>query len=182
MDNRDLQEKLLETLNEINSSISFGETSIKDSEEQTELAQKLVDIYSNSDFRHSYASISSFLEGCMPDQRDALIKKLVAIHEYVIDTMPSTCDKECVIKSLTKLRDHVELESIRINRMKHISHIGEKIAKEKEGKYISNLKREFICEVITNTISSLYHSPLLFHLVNVTYLKNPPQKPVGDFL
>ncbi len=87
-------------------------------------ANQLNKIYSDENFRHSYAEISIFLEQkTYPDQRDSLVEHIDKLLIYL-------CDKDYsinVIKKVGKLADHIQLESVRLSRIENIKFIGEQI-------------------------------------------------------
>ena len=72
-------------------------------------------IYTNN-FRHSYSQLSSFLEDYSPDVYSTLRLWILSITQYAEDINP----EKPVCKGLKKLLDHIELESIRLERMREV--------------------------------------------------------------
>lgn len=104
--------------------VYYVELSDDDLERYTEEA---CHIYEDG-FRHSYAKISQILETLHPDQQDAL-----SLHvSQMRDVCPSVLEahnfpqeqRNDIQQKLFKLCDHVELECIRLLRMKRVEHFG----------------------------------------------------------
>ena len=95
--------------------------------------QELCAIYSEKDFRHSYAQISIEIEKLAPDQRDVLCANLESFKESVSPLLekgdfPAETKRE-VLQKISKLCDHVELESIRLSRIDKVEYIGSEASK-----------------------------------------------------
>lgn len=112
-----------------------------DSNELKEYSKKLENIYSNSDFRHSYAEISIFLEQkTFPDQRDNLTNHVDRILSYLNENNSSSD----IVKKVAKLADHIQLESVRLARIENIKYIGQQIKSEstlEQNKLKENVKK-----------------------------------------
>ena len=112
-----------------------------DSDELKEYSEKLENIYSNSDFRHSYAEISIFLEQkTFPDQRDNLTNHVDRILSYLNENNSSSD----IVKKVAKLADHIQLESVRLSRIENIKYIGQQIKSEstlEQNKLKENVKK-----------------------------------------
>ncbi len=123
---QDEMENLEIKLKEISEELEPSENKIK------EYYAFLKNIYSNEDFRHSYAELSRFSEEVLPDSRDILIANLDLVLSYANNhTNDSTNDKN-IIKRIGKLADHLELETIRLSRIEQIKRLGEKVSAEKK--------------------------------------------------
>ena len=90
---------------------------------------ELCDIYSDDNFRHSYASISRILEEkYKPDQRDTLYSNIRALQvEYqrgIENSLDDEQKKQSINSKLLKLCDHVDLECMRLGRIDKVEHIG----------------------------------------------------------
>lgn len=85
--------------------------------------EKLKNVYSINDYRHSYFEISEFLESRIPEVRDILEERLEIIYEYA----GSTKSDEEVAKRLFKLCDHIALERLRLARMDKIKYMADKL-------------------------------------------------------
>lgn len=68
------------------------------------------------DFRHSYSLLSTYLEGKSPDVYPLLRTWLRQLYEYGKNTL----GEKDVSGKIMKLLDHVELETIRLDRMKAV--------------------------------------------------------------
>ena len=82
---------------------------------------RLCTVYEDPEFRHSYSVISKQLEEYDPEQRDSLpiyINHIVAFAELQEDQEYL----RRIIKAIKKLQDHLELECIRLNRMRQVEH------------------------------------------------------------
>lgn len=82
---------------------------------------KLCVIYKDPEFRHSYAIISSCMEGYNPDQLDSLPVYLDRVIVFA-ETQGDSEEVRRVTKSVRKLLDHIELECVRLNRMSQVKH------------------------------------------------------------
>lgn len=82
---------------------------------------KLCVIYKDPEFRHSYAIISSCMEGYNPDQLDSLPVYLGRVIVFA-ETQGDSEEVRRVTKSVRKLLDHIELECVRLNRMSQVKH------------------------------------------------------------
>ena len=82
---------------------------------------KLCIIYKDPEFRHSYAIISSCMEGYNPDQLDSLPVYLGRVIVFAM-TQGDSEEVRRVTKSVRKLLDHIELECVRLNRMSQVKH------------------------------------------------------------
>lgn len=82
---------------------------------------KLCVIYKDPEFRHSYAIISSCMEGYNPDQLDSLPVYLERVIVFA-ETQGDSEEVRRVTKSVRKLLDHIELECVRLNRMSQVKH------------------------------------------------------------
>lgn len=86
-------------------------------------------IYSNNDFRHSYAELSHFAEEQItPDSREELVSHLDLILGYADENF---CEDREIIKKIGKLADHLELENLRLARIEQIKIISDKVSTEK---------------------------------------------------
>lgn len=109
-------DELLAILDELTDSDHLLETvdDVEDGEKEL-YYNRFAAIYEQG-FRHSYYLLSKYQEGKSPDVYSTLEMWLLSLVEYA--------DKyhrgEVTTKSLTKLLDHVELESIRLDRMKAV--------------------------------------------------------------
>lgn len=95
---------------------------------------EIIDIYSNVNFRHSYAEMSLILEGFKPDERDALSANLMEISKNVetVLSQKSVSDevKMSIQSKVFKLCDHVDLECLRLTRMDKVEYIGKTASDE----------------------------------------------------
>ncbi len=109
-------ERLLKILEELTSPEKLLESlyDVEENEKQ-EYYSRFEEIYIG-DFRHSYSQLSIFLEECSPDVYTSLRLWILAIAQYAEQMGP----EKPVCKSLKKLLDHIELESIRLERMKEV--------------------------------------------------------------
>ena len=84
-------------------------------------------IYSDKNFRHSYAEISIFLEQeVYPDQRDSLVSHIDSMLFYLNNNeYPPD-----IVKKVAKLADHIQLEAVRLGRIENIKYIGQQIKNE----------------------------------------------------
>lgn len=96
--------------------------------------EEVVDIYSNINFRHSYAEMSLVLESFKPDERDALSANLMEISknvEKVLSQKPVSDEVKTSIQAkIFKLCDHVDLECLRLTRMDRVEYIGKTASDE----------------------------------------------------
>lgn len=107
---------LLGILEELTSSDMLLENIAEVHEEQKKsYYERFTKIYSG-DFRHYYSKLSVFLEKQSPDVYASLCLWIEAIVEYA----EKNTAKDSVCRSLKKLQDHIELESIRLERMKEV--------------------------------------------------------------
>lgn len=95
---------------------------------------ELCTIYSDKEFRHSYAEISLVIEKLSPDQRDALSSHITAIRSAA-DAFLKRSDKEEsqsteIKKRIFKLCDHIDLECLRIARIDRVEYIGKTASNE----------------------------------------------------
>lgn len=99
-----------------------------------DFAQEICDIYSNSEFRHSYAEISLALEKYRPDQRDVLSAHIASIKgeaKFILEKSGKSSEQCAEIeKRIFKLCDHVDLECLRIARIDHVEYIGKTATNE----------------------------------------------------
>lgn len=112
-------DELLTILQDIISNIKYID---KKQDDIIAVAQELKKIYKNKDFRHSYAEISRKIEPCSSDQRTLLTDFI----DEVIKYLESNHEQRYIINGLGKLADHLELESIRLDRMEEIKLIDSK--------------------------------------------------------
>ncbi len=108
-----------------------------DSSTVDDFYNQLKNIYSDVDFRHSYATISDFLvKQIPPDAREELEHNMNLILECAQNSHSS--DSE-IIKKIIKLKDHIELEILRILRIEQINVIGGRaIAESKRAEDLIN--------------------------------------------
>ena len=116
----DHMEQLLDILKELIQPKNLVE-STKDvqPEKAKNYYEKMEAVYKDG-FRHQYSKISSFLEENTSDTYTLLEIWLKALIEY-----GESIDSP-IAGSVKKLEDHVELETIRLNRMKEVRLYGEK--------------------------------------------------------
>nr|WP_294668427.1 hypothetical protein [uncultured Ruminococcus sp.] len=76
-------------------------------------------LYSDTNYRHSYYEISRYLEDLECDVSDMLDQSLINLFEYSAGINKSSE----VTKKLSKLIDHVSLESLRLSRMKKVNYL-----------------------------------------------------------
>ena len=102
------------------------------------------DIYSDPDFRHSYYTISSSLEKYDPAQRDSLPVYLDSVVSYAEEQEDEgNTETDRIKKSVKKLLDHVELECLRINRMKKVQRDADRAEKlQSEALALNNSTKE----------------------------------------
>lgn len=133
----DLMPNLLNLLKEL-ANPKFVEL---DDSEKDRFYKELKLIYSNKEFRHSYAELSEFSEkNLTPDSRDILVNNLDLILDYANDLQDKD---EFVLNRIAKLADHLQLEALRLARIESIKRIGtraEDNRKKAEELSISNLK------------------------------------------
>lgn len=114
------------------------------------------------DFRHSYSELSKFIESLGSDERDYLCKKLDKLLIKLDDLEDYSKPKyETVIKGIFKLSDHVNLETIRLNRMKQIDFLSDETTKNL--KEIQEIQKKNIeeAENISNQISGFHGQSML---------------------
>ena len=135
----------------------FGELrSCVDISEDDSLKKKFYtsfsEVYSSSDFRHSYYEISSFLDSLEPDERDSFEGNITILLAYSndVDAQSNTTQR------LAKLLDHVSLERLRIARMEKIKHIGKKISQEMENTKADISEKRKEMEDIDQKINSIH--------------------------
>ncbi len=96
--------------------------------------EEIIGIYSNLNFRHSYAEMSLILEGFKPDERDALSANLMEISKNLetVLSQKSVSDevKMSIRAKVFKLCDHVDLECLRLTRMDKVEYIGKTASDE----------------------------------------------------
>ena len=102
-------DELLDILQEILSIPS------KDDKAMDTTIEKIVNLYNDDEFRHSYAELSRFFEELGADERIDLLEKLD--HILTVIDLKFTND---ITKKIGKLTDHLELESIRLGRIERI--------------------------------------------------------------
>lgn len=116
----DKMERVLELLNELVEDIEIGDERIK------KISNELEEIYSDKNFRHSYAELSNSMGHLKPDQRDLLCL-------YVDDMLGKLGERLGETNETTvrfgKLCDHVNLECLRISRIEHVEFVGEQSQK-----------------------------------------------------
>lgn len=119
-------ESLLKFLNNI-CNISSDDTEKIPSDRLTVLCQELEEIYSDQEFRHSYYLISKQLEQWTPDVYASLTATLLQIIDFFRETRFDGNEENSrrILKSMRKLIDHVELEGLRLDRMKAVAHYSE---------------------------------------------------------
>lgn len=83
--------------------------------------EDLKKVYSEENFRHSYAILSQFLSRYTPDAYPVLKQWLV----WVIDFCNAHHEEgtQGLYQKLQKLLDHIELECIRLDRMQSLEHL-----------------------------------------------------------
>lgn len=113
-------------------------------DEISDFSDKLFRIYSDKDFRHSYAEISKFLQEIYSDQRSELPDKL----DLILLHMNGNKKYIDVITKVGKLTDHIELETIRLDRMEYINYIGKTAADDRK-------KAEQILDESKRSVSAL---------------------------
>lgn len=122
------QERLEDLFKRVVSSV------ILDDQELDMITAELCDIYSDSEFRHSYAEISLVIEEFSPDQRDALSSHITAMKDRADVFLAKSGKSEGVCieikKRILKLRDHVDLECLRIGRIDRVEYIGKTASNE----------------------------------------------------
>lgn len=115
--------------------------------------QDLRQIYSDDNFRHSYAELSSFSEHDLnPESRDVIINNLDSILSYADENHKSDKDYDKIIKRIGKLADHLELESMRLNRFEAIKHLSSRTENQK--KELENSIKKYKNDY-SNTINAL---------------------------
>lgn len=119
MTTEDKMEQLLDIIDDIANN-GFDESSSKEKIWQN----KLIEIYSDNDFRHSYAELSKKIENFDSLQRDFIVDTL----DNILLEVDLEFQHSDIIKKIVKLCDHMELESIRLNRMDNIKFIGENVS------------------------------------------------------
>lgn len=144
-------EELIELLREISDKIELTDEYIK------EASNSIRFIYSDPNFRHSYAELSFFIEKELYcDERDELVGKLDKIL-FFLDSNEK--DNQSVISKIGKLCDHIQLESIRLNRMAHIEMVADKakVSNTETAKLLQENKEkaEEIEKSISNTNSQI---------------------------
>ncbi len=89
---------------------------------------KLILIYSDPNFRHSYADLSQFCQEIMPDQREVLLSLMDDILKE-LDSRKNECLSQA-IKGIGKLADHIDLEGIRLTRMDDLRRLGDNMKRQ----------------------------------------------------
>lgn len=114
--------------------------------------QQLKQIYADG-FRHYYSEISAFLETFSLDAVQSLVDSLLGLLDYA-----EKCGvPDNVYKSIQKLYDHIDLESIRLDRMAIVKSISQEIEKKhKEINELSERTKE-VAEKTQETIGD-YHN------------------------
>lgn len=116
---------LLDLLQELSSKFELSTT------ERDYFYSEFRKIYSNVEFRHSYAELSHFAEEKItPDSREELVAKLDLLLAYADENFHENDDKR-TIKGVGKLADHLELETLRLARIEQIKIISDKVSLEK---------------------------------------------------
>ena len=130
VEREDLQEKLNGFLKRLVSQVEIDDHTL---ETYTVEACR---IYEDGNFRHSYAEISRILESLQPDQQDYLSHYVAQMRDSCFQILEEQGfpqeRREDIQKSLFKLCDHVELECIRLGRMKRVEYIEAKASKALE--------------------------------------------------
>ena len=119
-------------------------------------------IYEDPDFRHSYSMISSALSGYDPAQRDSIRPYLEEIVEFS-EKQPDQVVVSKITKSLRKLEDHIELEVIRLNRMRQIEFLADQARNAQNESIALNKKTG-------NTVKQLENRVTGFHEQSITIL------------
>lgn len=120
---KEAMEVLLETLLNLSSLYEMDDNQI------VSFYKSFKDIYSNNDFRHSYAELSHFAEEQItPDSREELVSHLDLILSYADENF---CEDREIIKKIGKLADHLELENLRLARIEQIKIISNTVSTEK---------------------------------------------------
>lgn len=136
----DRAELLKETIDEMTGLMDPSKEEIQD------LVIKLKTVYSDKKFRHSYYEISQQIEGLSGDVRDNLCHNIDLVMQEVDGT---DCSND-VLKGLTKLYDHLKLETLRLARMDKVQFLSDKAEialreaknlNKKSKVDVSNLKR-----------------------------------------
>lgn len=126
----DRAEELRDALDEMAGLLEITEEDIQ------RLADKFKEIYSDNAFRHSYYEISQQLESLSGDARDNICD--------IIDLVMQRIERDCpsddnISKGMTKLYDHLKLETLRLARMDKVSYLSEKAEKSlSEAKELNN--------------------------------------------
>lgn len=115
----DRAEELRDALDEMTGLLEPTEKEIQ------RLAEKFKEIYSDNAFRHSYYEISQQLESLSGDVRDNICN----IIDLVIQRIEHDCPSDNISKGMTKLYDHLKLETLRLARMDKVSYLCEKAEK-----------------------------------------------------
>lgn len=102
-------DELLDILQEILSIPS------KDDKAMDTTIEKIVNLYNDDEFRHSYAELSRFFEELGADERIDLLEKL----DHILTAIDLKFTND-ITKKIGKLTDHLELESIRLGRIERI--------------------------------------------------------------
>lgn len=145
---------LLSLLKEIVKNVELSEDQIK------LYADKLKEIYSSDDFRHSYFILSQCIENFSPDQRDILCGHLDSIIGY--SNVVFSSEKNFLAK-IMKLYDHINLEIIRLGRMDKIKFIGDKASEDRK-------KAEELLKENHEKVEELQNSVNGFHSQSITIL------------
>jgi len=100
---------------------------INDKQILEQFADDFNEIYSDSDYRHSYYEISLFIG----EQDQEVRTSLVANLEKILRFISSKSDKYNfnTDKGLLKLLDHVSLETLRLERIDEVKYLSEKFSK-----------------------------------------------------
>lgn len=123
---------------------------------------KLCAVYDDPEFRHSYSRISSWLECYDPEQRDALPVSINRITMFA-ETQTDQEHIRRIIKAVRKLQDHVELECIRLNRMRQVEFLADE-ARESQNKAM------VLNEATKKTVKKLNKRVDGFHEQSITIL------------
>lgn len=131
--------KLIQPENLVDDINDIGDT------EKEEFYRELEEIY-EGEFRHQYSLISSFLEAQSADVYPSLNIWLRALAQY-----GETRETQEIAKKVKKLLDHVELEIIRLDRMKAVRRLAEESREiKKQMEDDAELTEEAVKEVKNN--------------------------------
>ncbi len=123
-------------------------------------ANRLREIYSLEEFRHSYFALSQCVEGFSPDQRDILCSNLDSVIDYSNVYFNS---EKTILAKIMKLSDHINLEIIRLGRMDKIKFIGDKASEDRR-------QAEDLLKENHEKVEELQNSVNGFHSQSITIL------------